>query len=217
MKRVIKLIKRLLITSVIACITIAIFAIGSFYYVKSFSEQYVYDNVNKIPSKNIGLVLGTSKYGRAGGINPYFKYRMNATWSLYKKGKIKHVIVSGDNHVDGYNEPQQMKDYLVDLGIKSKDITLDYAGLRTFDSMIRAKEVFMQKSFIVISQKFHNERAIFIAKKSNIEAIAFNAKSPIMSRKMKIREFLAKGKAVLDIYVLKTKPKFLGEKIEIKL
>ncbi len=181
------------------------------------SEDYLFSDSAEIPQNNLGLVLGTSKYARKGGINPYFKYRMEAAAKLYHAGKLKHLILSGDNHKHGYNEPQQMKDYLIDLGVDSMDITLDYAGFRTFDSVIRVKEIFGQNKVTIISQKFHNQRAVFLARKNEIEAIAYNAKTPWYSPRMKLREYLAKCKAMLDIYVLKTTPKFLGEKIEIKL
>ena len=185
--------------------------------VKDFSEEFVYSSVSEIPQNQVGLVLGTSKFAYNGGINPYFQYRMETAYELYHSGKLNHIIVSGDNHVKGYNEPQQMKDYLVQLGVDSPDITMDYAGFRTFDSMIRVKEVFGQTKVTVISQEFHNERAIFLARKNGIEAIAMNAKTPWYSPRMRLREYLAKCKAVLDVYVLKTTPKFLGEKIEISL
>ena len=181
----------------------------------SFAKPYVFDSVKEIEHNKVGLVLGTSKYMRRGGINPYFKYRMDATAKLYKSNKIDKIIVSGDNHKHGYNEPQQMKDYLIDLGVKENDITLDYAGLRTFDSMIRAKKVFGQSKITVISQKFHNERAVFLARKNGIETVGFNAKTPWYSKRMKFREYLAKFKAVLDIYILRTEPKFLGDKVEV--
>lgn len=186
-------------------------------YIKSYSSSYIYSSqsINDLPVNNVGLVLGTSKYWSAGGINPYFSNRMLAASRLYREGKIKHIIVSGDNHVNGYNEPQQMKDYLIDLGVSSDHITLDYAGFRTFDSMIRGKEVFGQTSFTIISQEFHNQRAVFIARKNGIDAVAYNAKSPRFSKRMKVREVLAKFKAMLDVYILPTQPKFLGEKIEI--
>lgn len=181
------------------------------------SEEFLFSNSIDLPENNIGLVLGTSKYAYKGGINPYFKYRMEAAAKLYKQGKLKHLIVSGDNHKHGYNEPQQMKEYLMELGVDSSDITLDYAGFRTFDSVIRVKEIFGQTKVTIISQQFHNQRAVFLARKNNIEAIAYNAKTPWYSPRMKLREYLAKCKAMLDIYVLKTSPKFLGEKIEINL
>lgn len=185
--------------------------------VKDYSREFLYTSSKEIPANSVGLVLGTSKFAHKGGINPYFQYRMETAYELYSLGKIKHLIVSGDNHVKGYNEPQQMKDYLIDLGVDSSDITMDYAGFRTFDSMIRVKEIFGQNQVTVISQQFHNERAIYLARKNGIEAIAINAKTPWYSPRMRVREYLAKCKAVLDVYVLKTTPKFLGEKIEISL
>jgi len=185
--------------------------------VKDYAREFVYSSSKDIPKNKVGLVLGTSKFAYNGGINPYFRYRMETAYELYHSGKIEHVIVSGDNHVKGYNEPQQMRDYLIDLGVNSNDITMDYAGFRTFDSMIRVKEVFGQNQVTVISQQFHNERAIYLARKNGIDAIAMNAKTPWYSPRMRLREYLAKCKAVLDVYVLKTTPKFLGEKIEISL
>ncbi len=213
----IKMIKKILLTFVAIAVIIGMSMVFSYYHVLSTSNDYMYNEHSNIPTNNVGVVLGTSKYGRLGGVNPYFKHRMDAAYELYKHKKIKHILVSGDNHVDGYNEPQQMKDYLVSLGVKENHITMDYAGLRTFDSMIRAEKVFGQHSFTIISQQFHNERAVFIARTNGIEAIGYNAKSPVLSKRMKLREFLAKYKAVLDIYLLKTTPKFLGEKIEIEL
>lgn len=184
-------------------------------YIESYSKPYLFNEIEQLPNNDVGIVLGTSKYSTRGGINPYFSYRMMATNKLYKEGKIKHIIVSGDNHKHGYNEPQQMKEYLMGLGIPPEDITLDYAGFRTFDTMIRGKEVFGQNSYTIISQEFHNERAVFIARNFGINVVGYNAKSPYLSRQMKLRELLAKFKAVLDVYFLPTKPKFLGEKIEI--
>lgn len=183
--------------------------------IKDFSEEYLYNSIHQLPQNNVGLVLGTSMYMVKGGINPYFKYRMETAAELYKNGKVKHLIVSGDNYAQNYNEPEQMKNYLIKLGVPLSAITKDFAGFRTFDSMIRVKEVFGQNKVTVISQKFHNERAIFLARKNGIEAIGVNAKTPWYSPRLRFREYLAKCKAVLDVYVLKTTPKFLGEKVQI--
>lgn len=191
------------------------FVIFSNRNVIDFSSEYIYSKVIKAPYNDVGLVLGTSKYAYNKGLNPYFKFRMDAAYALYKNGKIKHIVVSGDNHVKGYNEPQQMKDYLVKLGVDPADITMDYAGFRTLDSVVRIKEIFGQTKVTIVSQQFHNERAIYLARKNGIEAIGYNAKMPWYSKRMKLREYLAKFKAVLDIYVLKTQPKFLGDKVEI--
>lgn len=193
------------------------FSLASNRTIIDYADEFVYDFKKNIPKNNIGLVLGTSKYAYNRGLNPYFKHRMVAAARLYHAGKVKHLVVSGDNHKHGYNEPQQMKDHLISLGVKAEHITMDYAGFRTLDSMVRIKEIFGQTSVTVISQKFHNERAIYLARKHGIKAIGYNAKTPWFSKRMRLREYLAKFKAVLDINVLKTKPKFLGEKIEITL
>ena len=195
----------------------AFFSLASNRVIIDYADDYVYDFKKDIPKNSIGLVLGTSKYAYNRGLNPYFKHRMVAATRLYHAGKVKHLVVSGDNHKHGYNEPQQMKDYLISLGVKAEHITMDYAGFRTLDSMVRIKEIFGQTSVTVISQKFHNERAIYLARKNGIKAVGYNAKTPWFSRRMRLREYLAKFKAVLDINLLKTKPKFLGKKIEIAL
>jgi SanA protein len=109
----------------------------------------------------VGLVLGTSQYLKNGYLNWYFKYRIEATVELYKKGKIDFILVSGDNSHKNYDEPTAFKNELIKRGIPADQIYLDYAGFRTLDSVVRAKEIFGQTSITIISQKFHNERAIY--------------------------------------------------------
>jgi SanA protein len=179
-------------------------------------KKYCYDDINEIPENNVGLLLGTSKYiGKT--LNYYYKYRIDAAVELFKRKKIKYIIVSGDNRVKNYNEPKQLKDDLIKRGIPANRIYADYAGFRTFDSVIRAKEIFGQDNITVISQQFHNERAIFIAKHKGINAVGYNARdlNGKYGLKTRIRERFARIKAVLDIFILRTKPKFLGEKITI--
>jgi SanA protein len=177
----------------------------------------IYSSVNALPEKKVGLLLGTNKYLKAGGINPYYQYRLEAAVELLKAGKIKYIIVSGDNSIIEYNEPVQMRDDLIKMGVDPTLIYLDYAGFRTLDSIIRAKKVFGQDSFIIISQPFHNQRAIFIAKQYNIDAIAFNAKDVSMSRgfKVQFREIFARVKLMIDVYLTNKQPKFLGEKVVV--
>lgn len=184
------------------------------------AKQSVYSKISKTPNGNkVALMLGTSRYTVRGTTNLYFKYRVNAAVDLYRSGKIKHIIVSGDNRVENYNEPKQMQSALMSRGIPENAITLDYAGFRTLDSVVRCKKVFGQSKFIVISQKFHVERALFIAKKYDIDAIGFAAQDPPekYSTKTKIREIFAKTKAVIDLYIINKKPKFLGKKEIIKI
>ena len=187
------------------------------YAVTKTVQNKVYNSIEKIPSNNVGLVLGTSKYLKSGYINAYYTYRIDATVKLYKANKISFVLVSGDNGNSEYDEPTTMKEDLIEQGIPANKIFLDYAGFRTFDSVIRADKVFGQSKITVISQKFHIERAIFIANRNNIEAIGFVASNVSVNYGFKtmIREKFARVKLMLDI-ILNKQPKFLGTKIEIK-
>ncbi|WP_447640448.1 MULTISPECIES: SanA/YdcF family protein [Chitinophagaceae] len=177
---------------------------------KLFSETYA------IPYNRVGLLLGTSKYLTNGHLNPYYYYRIQAAVELLKSRKIKYIIASGDNSRSSYDEPTQMRADLMQAGIDSSIIFLDYAGFRTFDSVIRAKKVFGQDSLTIISQPFHNQRAIFIANKQHMYAIGFNARdlSKKVGFKTQLREKFARVKVILD-YIFAKQPKFLGNTISI--
>ena len=177
---------------------------------KSFS------NISLVPVNKVGLVLGTIKTLKNGKVNSYFHHRIEATYALYSKCKIELVLVSGDNGNSLYDEPTDMRNELIKKGIPENRIFLDYAGFRTLDSVVRAKEVFGLKSVTIISQKFHNERAIYLAEKRGIEAVGFNA-IDVVGRygiKTKIREYFARVKVFVDL-LLNVEPKFLGDHIEI--
>jgi SanA protein len=174
-----------------------------------------FSNVAELPRMKTGLLLGTSKkIGERD--NLYFKYRIDAAYELLMANKIKYLIVSGDNSRIEYNEPEMMRRDLLQKGIDSSRIFLDYAGFRTFDSIKRLKEVFVQDSVIIISQPFHNERAIYLAQKEKIVAWGFDARDPeyALSFKTKLREKFARVKVFID-YFIKTRPKFLGDKVII--
>ncbi|MGM5630737.1 ElyC/SanA/YdcF family protein [Apibacter raozihei] len=180
------------------------------------TKDYIFDDVDKIPANRVGVVLGTSKKLKNGNNNYYFIYRIQAAKKLYDAGKVSFFIVSGDNSSKEYNEPQDMKDDLVLAGITQDSIYLDYAGFRTLDSVIRTKDVFGQNTFTLISQKFHNERAVFLAQQYGLNAIGYNAKdvNAYYGFKTMAREKLARVKLLLDLLVNK-KPKYGGEKIEL--
>jgi SanA protein len=181
------------------------------------SENYITSDMEKVEANNVGLLLGTSKKVKSGRDNQYFFNRIDATINLYKKDKIKNVIISGDHGRKDYNEPEDMKAELIKGGIPDSVIYLDYAGFRTLDAVIRAKEIFGQHSFLVISQQFHNERAVFIARKLGINAFGYNAKEvgKLYGFRTKLREFFARDKVFFDLF-FGVKAKFLGEKILIK-
>lgn len=185
--------------------------------IENNAKGKTYSAPSIIPKNKVGLVLGTSKRLKSGHINLYFKYRIDATVKLYKQGKITFILISGDNHHKTYDEPTDFKNELIKRGIPANKIFLDYAGFRTLDSVVRAKKVFGQKSVTIISQQFHNERAIYIAEKHGIKAIGFNAKSVSKKYglKVQLREYLARTKVFVDI-LFGIQPKFLGKSIVIK-
>jgi SanA protein len=187
------------------------------YYVQSSVQSQLYKDIEAIPYNKVGLVLGTVKVLKNGNINRYYQYRIDAAVALFKAGKIKFVLVSGDNSKEGYDEPTDMRDDLIKQGVPEDKIFLDYAGFRTLDSVVRGKAVFGQKSMTIISQKFHNERAVFIANHKEIDAIGFEAKDVSMRAGLLVqsREKLARVKVLIDL-ILGVQPKFLGDKIEIK-
>lgn len=193
-----------------------IFIAWANYSIKKDSDTFVSYNITDVPETKTALLLGTSKNLNSGLPNAYFYNRIQATVDLYKAGKIKNIIVSGDNSRKDYNEPEDMLLTLIQYGIPQDKIFLDHAGFRTLDSVIRAKEIFGQTRLVIISQKFHNERAVFLARQNRIEAFGYNAKdvNKYAGFKTNMREYLAKAKAYYDL-ILGIKPKFGGEKILI--
>lgn len=180
------------------------------------SDGLFYANIDDVPVKNVALLLGTSEYVSRGNKNIYFVNRINATVDLYKNEKIKKIIVSGDNSDINYNEPKAMQLALMEAGVLEEDIFLDYAGFRTLDSVVRAKEIFGQDDLIVISQEFHIRRAIYISTFKDMNMIGYVAKGANVDYRMRFREVFSRVKAWLDIHVLNTQPKFLGDKIIIE-
>ena len=213
-----KWIKRGVIAIVVAGIMAVSVAVLCFYVVRWSVADSVFDNVDDIPQNSVALLLGTAPITPYGTHNYYFDYRIDAAVELYKAGKVTCFLVSGDNHKKDYDEPKWMHDSLVSRGVPSEIIHFDYAGFRTLDSVVRAKEVFGEESITIVSQKFHNERAICLAEFYGIKAVGYNAQDvEWWKKKLEIaivRESLARVKMYIDI-LFGTRPKFLGEKIYI--
>ncbi len=163
------------------------------------------------------ILLGTSKWLKGGRRNLYYQYRIIAAAELYKTGKCRKIIVSGDNGTIYYNEPMTMKRDLMKMGIKEEDVICDYAGFRTLDSIIRFKEIFGQREGIVVSQQFHNTRSVYIGRSYDIDLHGYNARDVSLryGLKTRIREFFSKVKCFIDVHLLYTQPKFLGEKVSV--
>ena len=185
--------------------------------VEETARGKTYSSIQDIPENKVGMVLGTARGLVDGGLNPYYTYRIAATIALYNAGKIHFVLVSGDNGSIYYNEPMTIKKDLVAGGIPADKIFLDYAGFRTLDSVVRAKAIFGLESVTIISQEFHNERAIYLAEKKGLKAIGFNAGDIAGSQgqKVRFREYFARVKVFVDL-LLNTQPKYFGDRIEIK-
>lgn len=180
------------------------------------AENKTFNEAAQTPHNHIGLLLGTGKYLKGGFLNPYYTYRIDAASQLLKSNRIDYLVISGDNSRKDYNEPEMMRADLMAEGIDSARIFLDYAGFRTFDSMIRLKEVFSRDTVTIISQQFHNERALYIARREGMSAIGFNAKdvSRTAGLKTQLREKLARVKVFTD-YLFHATPKYLGPKVDI--
>ncbi len=203
-----------------ACILMAVMLVAANVWVVRSTSSKIFSDYEALPSNPVGLVLGTSSRRSDGSPNPFFHNRISAAARLYAMGKVGHIIVSGDNRSKFYNEPLEMKKALVKLGVPDSAITLDYAGLRTLDSVVRSKEIFGQKSITIITQPFHSYRALFISRYYHIDAIALVADEPTEDSpavSVYVREYFARAKAVLDLYILKTGPRHLGEKEPITI
>lgn len=175
-------------------------------YVAHKATGRLYDDVDKVPRRKVGLILGTSPISTwSGGMNHYFDYRIKAGADLYKGGKVDWLVVSGGDYRSsgtGYDEPSAMRDSLVAMGVDSSRIILDYDGTRTLNSIAKMRCVYCQDSVTIVSQKFHNERALCQADYLGINAIGYNAATPAR-RKSKLRnrgrEMLARVKLFVDM------------------
>lgn len=190
-------------------------AIGLDQWISLRTQPYIYDEVQTLPHRQVGVVLGTAKYYRTGVINQYYLYRIQGAINAYNSGKVKYLLLSGDNALQSYNEPSTMRRDLIAAGIPASDIVLDYAGFRTLDSIVRTRKVFDTNDFIIITQRFHCERALFIALHMGIQAQCFAVPSPKNMLSVRSREIFARLGALTDLYLLKREPRFLGPLIPI--
>ncbi len=177
------------------------------------TDDYVFTNWALMPENDVGLVLGTSPYTGEGKANPHFRGRIDAAVELFKLGKIKHLIVSGANPDAHYNEPRKMFQALVKAGVPPEAITMDFAGFRTFDSVARAKLVFGLDRVTIITQEYHAFRAVFIGKKLKMHPVAYAPAGEQSGPAFMpyLREVLARVRAIFDIFVFDTAPKFTGD------
>ena len=204
----VRVVKRTIKLTIVLAFGGAMVILVSNWWVLRTTEGQIYFAIHQLPANDVGLVLGTSKFVRTGKENLFFRYRMEATARLWKEGKVKYLILSGNNDSEYYNEPADMQQALIKLGVPAAVMTLDYAGYRTFDSVVRCKDVFNQEKITIISQNFHNARALYIGNHEGVEAVAFAAQDVPdgYSYRTLVREYLARPYALLDVHVLRPQP-----------
>lgn len=207
--------KRLIISLFVIATALMLTAIALDRWISWKTAPYIYEEVQQLPDRQVGVVLGTAKYYRTGVINQYYRYRMQGAINAYNSGKVKYLLLSGDNALQSYNEPMTMRRDLIAAGVAPSDIVLDYAGFRTLDSIVRTRKVFDANDFIIITQRFHCERALFIALHMGIQAQCFAVPSPKNMLSVRVREIFARLGALNDLYILKREPRFLGPLIPI--
>lgn len=191
--------------------------IGASALIQKAAKGRTYSDVSSIPYRRVGILLGCSQRLADGRANLFFAYRIAAAAQLIGAHKVDYLIVSGDNHLVGYDESSDMKRALVSAGVPAGRIYCDFAGFRTLDSIVRPRQVFGQTSVTVISQEFQNQRAIYIARKEGMDALGFNAREVASYNSFRtiLREQFARVRTVLDVRLFGTRPKFLGPRITI--
>lgn len=189
------------------------------WWITRTTHAHIFRDRSQLPKHDVALVLGTSPRLAGGGTNPFFEGRIDTAAELYRAGTVRHLLVSGDNRRKTYDEPTAMRDALIARGVPANAITLDYAGFRTLDSMARARAVFGLHRFTIITDDFHQPRSVFLARALALEVVGVPTR-PVpfrWSKKTRSREIFSRVKACLDVYVLRTQPKFSGPPVTIRI
>jgi vancomycin permeability regulator SanA len=183
----------------------------------SGSSKYRYDNVAAIPARPVAIVFGAFVYKHT--LSPILQDRVDGGIALYKEKRVGKLIMTGDNSTKRYDEVTAMRDYAVAEGVPAKDVVLDYAGFDTFDSCYRAKYIFGVTSAILVTQKYHDARAVTIARALGIDAVGLDlpdwSKYPGQAVSFTVREYAADIKAWWMLYVSHSRSKFLGPRVVI--
>lgn len=193
-----------LIAALCAVIWVVLWMIIWNRWVAGKAVAYIYDDIGSVPPMKTALVLGTAKRSAAGFPNPYFAARIEAAAYLYANNKIRHLIVSGSGKSSKGNEALDMKNALIKHGVPENAIILDEEGYRTLASLLRCRDVFHQPKAILISQKFHLERSVFMGRILHMDVIGYCAKSVRGTHawRMDLREYLARLKCLVDLVLL---------------
>jgi SanA protein len=186
-----------------------LFAVINYQYVSSQNSDLIYESVEAVPFNDVALLLGTSKYSdyEDKEESPYFKNRIDAAVELYKHKKVNKILASGDKDLDGIDQIDEMEQALLEKGIPQEAILSDPNGYRTIASIVRAKEGFGLNTFTIVSQEFHNKRALYICDNKGIPAVAYNADdvSGFVNVVIIAREHVARMRMMADLYLFEPK------------
>ncbi|GAB2796995.1 outer membrane permeability protein SanA [Halomonas shantousis] len=207
-----RVLKRLLLALFGALLTLCLIVVALNVWVLAKTHSRIEHDLPLCVAEPVGLVFGTARGLRGGGRNPYFSARIMAAARLLRLQRVQHLLLSGDNRTRFYNEPITMWRDLRGHNVPKGAMTLDYAGFSTFDSIVRAKEVFGVRRVLLISQAWHLPRALFIADAMGIEAYGCAAPGEPATGawQLWLREWLARAATVGDLYLWGRKPYFLG-------
>ena len=211
-----RLIKRIALFLCFAIVLgILSFSAIQIYMIQSTNEYLISEIVNA-PVCDAVIVLGAYVYS-SGTPSPVLRDRLDYGYKMYTQGKARKILVSGDHGRDSYDEVNAMKEYLIKMGVPGEDIFMDHAGFNTYDSMYRAKNIFQVNNLVIVTNNFHIQRSVYIARKFDMEAWGY----PTPDREiynmpaLNSREKLAKIKAFLDVDILHRKPAFEGDAIPV--
>ena len=209
-----KIIKRIMLIIGILAVVGIIIVLGINLFVKNSVKDKIVDENSLDKNSDAILVLGAGL--RNGKPSPVLKDRLDMAYKLYEDGYSKKIIVSGDHGKKYYDEVNVMKNYLLDKGVDSNNIFMDHAGFSTYDSVYRAKEIFLANKIIIVTQQFHLYRSLYIAKQLKLDAVGVSAtlRDYSGSVKFEIREILARDKDFVKS-IFKPEPKYLGDTISV--
>jgi SanA protein len=184
------------------------------FYVVLANSARLFSDLARVPVRDVGLVLGTSRTLPDGNPNLHFANRITAAAELYRAGKVRHLLVSGGHDLADYDEAAMMAEALLAAGVPAAAITRDRAGFRTLDSVVRAREIFDVTSCVIVTQRYHGSRALEIARAHGLDAVGYCAAEPagLHGWGPRVREVGARVAALVDLYVLHRRPRLLGER-----
>ncbi len=208
------LIKKIIVIVIITSVIFAISVIGVNWYVSSNGERHI-ETMESIDRADCIIVLGAAVFGDS--VSYTLAKRLDTAIEVYRAGKAPKIIVSGDHGRPEYNEVSVMREYLIQNGISKENIFMDHAGFNTYDTMYRAKDIFLAESAIIVTQREHLVRFLYIANKLGISSVGVESENydEYEMKVQKTREFLARVKAFLQCEILHSKPKYLGETIPV--